>query len=143
MTLELKVKLITSDAKLPSKKNKNDAGLDIYSIETKLLLPLERHIYATGIALEIPYGYVGLLWDRSGLSANNGIHRLAGVIDSDYRGEIKVALVNLDKQTSYEIKKGDKIIQCIIQKFEEVSVVQVDDLSKSLRGELGFGSSGK
>ena len=98
-------------------------------------------MFPTGIAVEFPEGYVALLWDRSGLGSK-GIHRLAGVIDSGYRGEWKVVLLNTTKEP-FEIKKGDKIIQCIIQKFEPVEILEVDELSNSQRGEKGFGSSGR
>ena len=139
--LELKVKRITENAKLPQKDNPSDAGIDIFTNETYTLQSGERHIFSTGISTEFPDGYVALLWDRSGLGSK-GIHRLAGVIDSGYRGEWKVVLLNTT-QEPFEIKAGDKIVQCILQKFEPAAVVEESDLVESERGTKGFGSSGR
>lgn len=136
-----KVKKLSPTATLPVKENPTDAGIDIYTNESYTLKPGERHLFSTGIAVEFPKGFVALLWDRSGLGSK-GIHRLAGVIDSGYRGEWKVALVNLTKE-SFEIKAGDKIIQCILQKFEPVKIKEVKTLKDSARGARGFGSSGR
>jgi dUTP pyrophosphatase len=135
------VKKLSSDAKMPAKDNPTDAGIDIYTNETYTLSPGETHLFSTGISAAIPDGYVALLWDRSGLGSK-GIHRLAGVIDSGYRGEWKVVLTNLSPDP-YEITAGDKIVQCVVQKFEPVEITEVDELSDSLRGSRGFGSSGK
>lgn len=139
--ISFKVKKLSSNAILPTKDNSTDAGIDIYANESYTLKPGERHLFSTGIAVEFKPGYVALLWDRSGLGSK-GIHRLAGVIDSGYRGEWKVALVNLTKET-FAIKAGDKIIQCILQKFEPVKIKEVKKLKESKRGAKGFGSSGR
>lgn len=139
--IPFKIQKLSPDALLPTKNNPTDAGIDIYSNESYTLAPGELYMFPTGIAVEFPEGYVALLWDRSGLGSK-GIHRLAGVIDSGYRGEWKVVLLNTTKEP-FEIKKGDKIIQCIIQKFEPVEILEVDELSNSQRGEKGFGSSGR
>ena len=138
---EFRVKIISPGAKLPSKDNPADAGIDVYTNESWDLQPGARHLFSTGISVAFPAGYVALLWDRSGLGSK-GIHRLAGVIDSEYRGEWKVVLVNLSNEP-YEIKAGDKIIQCVLQKFEPVTITEVDDLDESRRGAGGFGSSGR
>ena len=135
------VQKLSADATLPAKRNSEDAGIDIYTNETYTLQPGERHMFTTGIACAIPDGYVGLLWDRSGLGSK-GIHRFAGVIDSGYRGEWKVILWNSTNEP-FEIKAGDKIIQCIVQKFEATEITEVDSLEESERGEKGFGSSGR
>src|SRR5689334_6860319 len=135
------VKKLSSDAILPTKGNATDAGIDFYTNESYTLQPGERHMFSTGIACSFPEGYVGLLWDRSGLGSK-GIHRLAGVIDSGYRGEWKVVLCNLTNEP-FEIKAGDKIIQCILQKFEASEITEVTELEDSERGEKGFGSSGR
>ena len=139
--LKFNVKKLSSTAKIPGKDNQSDAGIDIYTDEAYTLQAGERHLFSTGISVEFPEGYVALLWDRSGLGSK-GIHRLAGVIDSGYRGEWKVALVNLTDEP-YEIQKGDKIIQCLLQKFEPVDIKEVKDLTDSTRGKKGFGSSGR
>ncbi len=136
-----RVNRITPDAKLPFKENKEDAGIDIYTNEAYTLKAGELHLFSTGICVEFPKGYVALLWDRSGLGSK-GIHRLAGVIDSGYRGEWKVALLNTTKKP-FKIEAGDKIIQCILQKFEAVKITETKQLKKSRRGAKGFGSSGR
>lgn len=138
---ELRVKKLARSAKMPTKENPDDAGIDIYSNESYALKPGERHMYATGISVEFPAGFVALLWDRSGLGSK-GIHRLAGVIDSGYRGEWKVVLLNTTDKP-YEIKRGDKIIQCLLQQFEPVKIVPAKKLGGSARGAKGFGSSGR
>ncbi len=135
------VQKLAPDATLPTKNSPSDAGIDIYTNETYTLQPGERHMFTTGIACAFPEGYVGLLWDRSGLGSK-GIHRFAGVIDSGYRGEWKVILCNLTSEP-FEIKEGDKIIQCIVQKFEPTEISEVTNLEESERGTNGFGSSGR
>lgn len=141
MRLRFKVQRLAPDALLPTKNNPADAGIDIYSNETWTLKPGERHAFSTGIAVEFSPGYVALLWDRSGLGSQ-GVHRLAGVIDSGYRGEWKVVLINLTKKP-YPIHKGDKIVQCVVQKFESVRITEAKKLNLSVRGKKGFGSSGR
>lgn len=136
-----KVKKLSPASILPSKENSSDAGIDIYANESYTLKPQERHLFSTGIAVDFPRGYVALLWDRSGLGSR-GIHRLAGVIDSGYRGEWKVMLINLS-DGAVKIKAGDKIIQCILQKYEPVKIKEVKKLKESKRGSRGFGSSGR
>ena len=126
---------------MPTKGNPDDAGIDIFTNESYTLKPGEVHMFSTGISVEFPKGYVALLWDRSGLGSK-GIHRLAGVIDSGYRGEWKVVLINLTKE-SCKIQAGDKIIQCIVQKFEPVKITEAKKLKESKRGKKGFGSSGR
>lgn len=139
--IAFKVKKLSPDATLPTKENPGDAGIDIYTSESYTLKSGERHMFATGIAVQFPRGYVALLWDRSGLGSK-GVHRLAGVIDSGYRGEWKVVLVNLTKEP-FPITKGDKIIQCILQQYEPVKIQAVKELKESKRGARGFGSSGR
>lgn len=136
-----RVQKLAPRAKLPLKENPEDAGIDIFTNESHTLKPGEAYMFSTGISVEFPKGYVALLWDRSGLGSK-GIHRLAGVIDSGYRGEWKVVLLNTTKQ-KFEIKKGDKIVQCILQKFEPVKITEAKKLKKSRRGARGFGSSGR
>lgn len=136
-----RVQLLSPTAKLPIKENAEDAGIDIFTNETYTLKPGETHLFSTGISVEFPAGFVALLWDRSGLGSK-GIHRLAGVIDSGYRGEWKVALLNTTKRP-FKIAQGDKIVQCILQKFEPVKITKAKKLKKSRRGARGFGSSGR
>lgn len=139
--ISFKVKKLSPDALLPRKDNKEDAGIDVFTNESYTLKPGEAHMFSTGISVEFPKGYVALLWDRSGLGSK-GIHRLAGVIDSGYRGEWKVVLLNTTKKR-FVINKGDKIVQCIMQKFEPVRISEVRKLKTSKRGAKGFGSSGR
>lgn len=136
----LKVEKLTPNAKLPARSHPTDAGLDLFSADYYSFLPNERILVQTGIKLAIPDGFVGLIWDKSGV-AKDGIHTLAGVIDSGYRGEIKVTMVNLS-QDIYHIAPGQKIAQLIIQRIElpAISEEVIDDTSA--RGSGGFGSTG-
>jgi dUTP pyrophosphatase len=139
--LSFKVKKLSSDAVLPRKDNPSDAGIDVFTNESYTLALGEVHAFTTGISVEFPEGYVALIWDRSGLGSK-GIHRLAGVIDSGYRGEWKIVLINLSGEP-YEVAVGDKIAQCVLQKFEPVEIVEAEALAASARGAAGFGSSGR
>ena len=139
--IPFKVQKLSPTATLPTKGNSDDAGIDLYTNESYTLAPGERHMFTTGIACSIPTGYVALLWDRSGLGSK-GIHRFAGVIDSGYRGEWKVILYNSTNEP-FEIKAGDKIIQCIIQKFEPAEITEVQELDETERGAGAFGSTGR
>ena len=139
--ISLNVQKLSPEARLPSRADQADAGIDVYTNETYTLQPGETHAFSTGISVEFPGGYVALIWDRSGLGSQ-GIHRLAGVIDSGYRGEWKIILVNLASE-AYEVKAGDKIAQCIVQKYEPAEIVEEAKLAKSVRGAKGFGSSGR
>lgn len=138
--MELKVKRIHPDAKLPLYHHKGDAGLDLFSVIDYVLEVKEVKPVPTGIKIAVPEGYVGLIWDKSGLSLR-GVHRLAGVVDSGYRGEVQVVLVNLGSEP-FSIQKGMKIAQLLIQPVEEMKVVVSEDLDETSRGEKGFGSTG-
>jgi len=139
--MKLKVKKLRADAKLPVRKREGDAGLDLYSVEDVTLKPGEWKAVSTGIAVEIPKGYVGIVKDRSGLALKYALHCLAGVIDENYRGEIKVVLINLgDKEVHLE--KGSRIAQLLLVPYLKVKPVEVEELSDTERGEKGFGSSG-
>ena len=140
--MELKIKKLDSDAKIPTKGNPGDAGIDFYTLEEVVFLPGAQQRIRTGIALEIPPGYVGLVWDKSSISFNNNLKTVGGVIDSGFRGEFIIGMVNLSSETR-TIAKGQKIAQMIIQKFEDCDIVQVEQLSYTIRGEGGFGSTGK
>ena len=140
--MKIKILKINSEAIIPNYAKVGDAGLDFYSVENVVLKPMERKAIRTGIKMEIPEGYVGLVWDKSGIAANSGIKTMAGVIDAGYRGEIKIVLINLSNQ-DFEIKKGQKIAQMLIQKIEHPKIEIVEFLSESGRGEGGFGSTGK
>lgn len=140
--VKLKVKKLSEDAIVPSYAHDGDAGMDIYANEDKFVAPGKRAFVSTGIGLEFPKGYVALVWDKSGLAAKNGIHCMAGVGDSSYRGEYRIVLLNTSDQ-GYEIKKGEKIAQILIQPIEVVEVEEVEELSDdSSRGKGSFGSTG-
>jgi len=142
-------KKLTTTAKIPSRIRINDAGFDIYADEDIFLYPSQPTKIKTGIALQIPDGYVGILMDKSGVGAK-GVKVFGGVIDSSYRGEIIVVLSLLTKEERnsegfpelYEIKKGQKICQLLILETPLFSIEESDNLNESDRGEKGFGSTG-
>lgn len=140
--MKLKVKKLTEDAVLPNYSYEDDAGFDLYSVEELILKPKERAQISTGISMEIPKGYVGFIWDKSGISHNGGIKTLGGVIDPGYRGEIKVGVINLSDK-DFIFGNGDKVAQMIIQKKETCDIIEVSELDNSEREDRGFGSSGK
>lgn len=126
---------------LPSRGSENSCGLDIHSIEDLVLKGGERRAIRTGIAVEIPQEHYGRIAPRSGLAFHNGIDVLAGVIDSDYRGEILCLLINLDLE-HFQIKVGDRIAQLIIEKVEFLTPEWSNSLSITQRDNKGFGSTG-
>lgn len=140
--MELKIKKLDSAAKLPSFAHDDDAGLDLFSLKDWVVKP-DGQIYKidTGVAFEIPAGFVGLIWDKSGISLR-GIKTVGGVIDSGYRGDITVGVVNFGKE-DYVINAGDKIAQILIQPVEHPEVVEVQELSDSRRGANRYGSTGR
>ena len=137
----IKVKKLHVEAKLPTYANPQDAGMDFFSNETLIVYPGERKLISTGISMAIPDGYVGLLWDKSGIATKHGIKTMAGVIDSGYRGEIKILVHNLSKNL-YKIEKGNKIAQMLIQPVEQKKIIESSELDETERGEGGFGSTG-
>jgi dUTP pyrophosphatase len=138
--MELKVRRIHPDAKVPVYGHPGDAGLDLFAVIDRLLGPGEAFAVPTGIQVAIPAGFVGLIWDKSGLSLK-AVHRLAGVVDAGYRGEVQVVMINLGKE-SFPIKKGMKIAQMLIQPVAAVAVIESEALDGTPRGEGGFGSTG-
>lgn len=142
MSIRLQIKKISENAILPKVEHEGDAGFDLYTTQTTVIAPGERKQIPTGIAMDIPSGYVGLIWEKSGLSHKAGLKTLGGVIDSGYRGEILVGIINLS-DTSYTFEAGHKVAQMIIQKIERPEIIEVEELSQTKRGEAGFGSTGK
>lgn len=138
--MELKVKRVHPEAKLPVQGHPGDAGLDLFAARDLEIPAGDLRPVPTGIQVAIPKGYAGLVWDKSGISLK-GVHRLAGVIDSCYRGEIQVVLVNLGSEP-FAIKAGMKVAQLLIQPVSEVKVVESETLDDTSRGENGFGSTG-
>ena len=140
--MNIKIKKLNSEAKTPTYGHPNDAGMDFFSTKDYLIPTGSRILVETGISMAIPTGYVGLLWDKSGLGNKNGLTVLGGVIDCGYRGEIKVIIQN-HGQGKYQIKKGQKIAQMLIQPIQSCTLEQVDSLEENTsRGEGGFGSTG-
>lgn len=140
--MKLLVQKLDERAVLPSRSHHDDAGLDLYALEAVTLAPGERQAVGTGVALAIPSGYVGLIWDKSGIAFKQGVKGMGGVIDAQYRGEVKVILVNLSQET-VTFEAGQKIAQLLVQKVKLPEVEVVDALPESVRGEGGFGSTGK
>ncbi len=139
--MHLKFKKLHPDAKIPSYAYEGDAGLDLYVPCDIELKKGDRKSIPLGIAMEIPKGYVGILFDKSGLSHKHGLKSYGGIIDSGYRGEIHVGMMNLSDK-DYEFHKGEKIIQILILPVLHADVMEVDELSDSDRGYGAFGSSG-
>jgi dUTP pyrophosphatase len=143
---ELAVRLLHPDAKAPARGRPHDAGYDLASVEDVVLAPGERRLVATGVAVAIPPGIAGLVTPRSGLAANHGIHPLnsPGLIDPNYRGELRVALHNASAEP-FAVAVGDRIAQLLLVPFWAPALAVVDELPPSPddRGEAGFGSSGR
>lgn len=138
--MELKVKRIHPEAKLPVYGHPGDAGLDLFAVADDVIPPGETRAVPTGLQVAIAPGHVGLVWDKSGLSLR-GVHRLAGVVDAGYRGEVRVVCVNLGREP-FAVAKGMKIAQLLIQPVLSVRVVEAGELDETSRGEGGFGSTG-
>ena len=143
--MKIQVQRLDAGAVLPSYAHPGDAGLDLYAIEEVTLKPGERATVATGIAIAIPDGFAGFVLARSGRALREGLALVnaPGLIDSGYRGEIKVVLVNLDNSEAIDIRKGEKIAQLVVQRVEQVDLDVVDELPPSQRGAGGFGSTGR
>jgi dUTP pyrophosphatase len=140
--MKIKIKKLDPDAKIPSYAHPGDAGMDMFANETVTVEPGQSVKIRTGVAMEIPEGHVGLMWDKSGLSVNHGLKVLGGVIDSGYRGESLLGVINLSK-VPYTFEKGHKVCQMLIQKVENPEIEEVEGLTDTSRGEGGFGSTGK
>jgi dUTP pyrophosphatase len=140
--VEIKVKKLNPEAKLPQYAHPGDAGMDLFSLEEVIIKPGEIIGIKTGIAVEIPHGFVGLFWDKSGLSIKHGLKVMGGVIDASYRGELIVGMKNLGEK-EYVFEKGHKVAQMLIQQVDMVDIVEAQELTDTSRGEGGFGSTGK
>jgi len=144
--MEIKVNVVSKSGILPSYETNGSAGMDLkaYLEEPIVLEPMDKQLIPTGVFIELPVGYEAQVRARSGLSIKHGITMVNGVgtIDSDYRGELKVPVINLGKET-YTINNGDRIAQMIIAKYEKVMWEPVDTLEDTSRGHGGFGHTGK
>ncbi len=139
--MTIQIKKIISTAVLPSYAHAHDAGMDLYASEGMVIRAGERVLVPTGIAMAIPAGYVGLIWDKSGMAAKFGLKTMAGVIDAGYRGEVKIVMHNLST-VDYAVEKGMKVAQMLIQPVVQMPLVEVETLDSTSRGVGGFGSTG-
>lgn len=142
--IKVPVKKLDKTLETPAYAYAGDAGMDLRAAEHTVLAPFERKMVSCGIALAIPEGYAGFVLPRSGLAAKHGISivNAPGLIDSNYRGEVKAILVNLDANSSFEIAHGDRIAQLVIMEVPATTLVETDELDDTQRGAGGFGSSG-
>ncbi len=142
--MTLRVTRLHQDAVLPTRAYDGDAGLDLYAAQPARLAPGERASVGTGVAVAIPAGHAGLVLPRSGLALRHGIALVnaPGLIDAGYRGELRVLLLNTDREETFEIAVGDRIAQLLVVAFAAVTVVEVEALDGSEREGRGFGSSG-
>ena len=143
--MELRVARLKEGARLPSRAHAGDAGLDLYACEDAHLGPGERWSVGTGIAIEVPEGHAGLVLPRSGLAREHGIALVnaPGLIDSGYRGEVRVLLLNTDPAEVFKVEVGDRIAQLMISPVALAEPVEAEALSESARDDGGFGSSGR
>jgi dUTP pyrophosphatase len=140
--MKIKVKRLNKKARLPTYATAGDAGMDLYTVDEVTVKRGERKQIPTGLAFEIPDGYVGLVWDKSGLAVKNGLTTLAGVVDSGYRGGIILCVFNSSAE-DYTFKAGDKVAQMLIQPVVQAKLEEVAELAGSERGDGRFGSTGQ
>ena len=141
--IELQVRRLRPEASLPGRAYAGDAGLDLASCERVVLAPGERAVVPTGLAVAIPEGFAGFVQARSGIAARHGIAVVnsPGLVDSGYRGELRVVLLNTDRNATFVVEVGDRIAQLVVLPVPELELVEVDDLPDSERSVRGFGSS--
>ena len=142
MNIDLRIKKVSKNAKVPDQPYDGDAGFDLYSTGTVSIEPGKKAAIGTGIALAIPKGFVGLIWDKSGIAIKHGLKTLGGVVDSGYRGEVMVGIIN-HSDKPYIFEEGDKVAQMLIQEVVLPKIVEVEELDETQRGDKKFGSSGK
>ena len=142
--LDVQIVRLDPDLPAPSYAHPGDAGADLLTTVDVTLQPGERAMVPTGIALALPDGYVALVHPRSGLAARHGLSivNTPGTIDAGYRGEVKVMLINHDPSSPVELRRGDRIAQLVVQRFERARFIEVAELPDSVRGEGGYGSTG-
>ena len=142
--MDLRIKRLDAGLPVPAYAHDGDAGLDLYAAENRTLQPFERALVPTGIAVAIPEGCAGFIQPRSGLAISRGLTFVnsPGLIDSHYRGEIKLIAINLDPTEPLVVVRGEKIAQLVVQRVERVHLTEAEDLDETVRGEGGFGSTG-
>lgn len=143
--IDVRVKRLDKGLPLPRYAYAGDAGLDLYSAIDVVLHPMERVLIPTGLAVAIPEGFAGFVQPRSGLALKSGltIVNTPGLVDANYRGELKVIALNTDCNVDITISRGDRLAQLVIQRVPLVTLVEVDELDETVRGQNGFGSSNK
>jgi len=143
--VQIRMSKLKDEAVLPTQAHEGDAGLDLYACEAAHLGPEERWSVGTGVAVEVPDGHAGLVLPRSGLAREHGIALVnaPGLIDSGYRGEVRVLLLNTDPAEIFRVEPGERIAQLVIVPIAQAEPVEVEALSESARGDGGFGSSGR
>jgi len=139
--VQVRIHRIDKGVELPKYAKQGDAAFDLRSAEEKLIKAGHKEVVKSGLRIAVPEGYCGLIWDRSGLAAKHGIHCLAGVLDSGYRGEIGIVIHNLGKE-DFLVEKNMRVAQMLIQPVESAHLLEVDDLEETSRGAGGFGSTG-
>lgn len=140
--MELKIKRRSKDAVLPKYMSEGAGAFDLVATKGCLLLPGASKTVSTGIAMEIPKGFTGIICPRSGMGVKHDIDSHMGIIDSDYRGEVKIHLRNLG-YNAFGVQKGDRVAQMVIIPTPPIEIVEADELSETVRGEGGFGHTGK
>jgi dUTP pyrophosphatase len=142
--IELVVRRLRDDAVLPEHAYPGDAGLDLVACERVVIAPGARAVVSTGLAVAIPVGHAGLVTPRSGLAVRHGLGMVnaPGLIDSGYRGELRVVLLNTDQETPFTVESGMRVAQLVVIPVPELILVEVEDLPETERGVAGFGSSG-
>lgn len=138
----LKVKRLLPSATLPTRAKPGDSGLDLYAVSTGAIPPRDRGLLSTGIAIELAPGYEAQVRPRSGMSTKKGVVAAFGTVDSGYRGEVKVTLINHDQVDWFHYKAGDRIAQLVVAPVSLPDVVEVSELDQTERGDGGFGSTG-
>jgi dUTP pyrophosphatase len=143
--VRLPFRRLSDQARPPARARDGDAGYDLHAAEPATIAPGARASVGTGVAVAIPDGHAGLVLPRSGLAFRHGIALVnaPGLIDAGYRGEVRVLLLNTDRDESFEVEVGDRIAQLVIVRHEAPELVEVDDLDESARGDGGFGSTGR
>ncbi|MER6946285.1 dUTP diphosphatase [Nonomuraea sp. NPDC000554] len=143
--MEVLIQRLDPELPLPSYAHPGDAGADLYAAEDVELLPGERAVVGTGVAIALPAGYAAFVHPRSGLAAKHGVTLVnaPGTVDAGYRGEIRVTLINTDAKEPFRLQRGDRVAQLVVQRVERAVFAEVERLPGSTRGANGFGSTGR
>ncbi|MDX3108212.1 dUTP diphosphatase [Nonomuraea angiospora] len=143
--VEVLIQRLDAGLPMPSYAHAGDAGADLYAAEDVELLPGERAVVGTGVAIALPDGYAAFVHPRSGLAAKHGVTLVnaPGTVDAGYRGEIRVTLINTDAKEPFRLQRGDRVAQLVVQRVERAAFHEVERLPGSVRGANGFGSTGR